>query len=391
MASTDRSDLNPAVAELLDDAFVGPVDVETAARHLWAIHDAARGHAAGVDPEPAPAQPVPSLAGRRIPRAAIPVLALVMVLSSSGVAVAASQGSLPGDVLYPVKRGSERAQLIFARDPVTRAELQLSFARTRLDEITRIAETRPQHVESLVQEITVTLDEVDQAPPEVAVQVQPLSQSIRHEAEVQIAALPPEIGERLEVATTSVPIVGTPTATTAPTAGDGATATPTTTGTPTATGSEVAAADGTEAATDPTATEGTATPTPTASDGASPTPTTDGSEEPDPDATATPADPDETPTPATGTPTGSASPGTGGGTASPGTGGQGTASPSATPTPTPTSSEGGGPVVTARPQPVENPDDGESRSEGEDEDADGSPEPTPQPGEPLGRPGTLGG
>ena len=55
MASTDRSDLNLAVAELLDDAFVGPVDVETAARHLWAIHDAARGHAAGVDPEPAPA------------------------------------------------------------------------------------------------------------------------------------------------------------------------------------------------------------------------------------------------------------------------------------------------------------------------------------------------
>lgn len=379
MASTDRSDLNPAVAEMLDDAFVGAVDVETAARHLWAIHDAARAHAAEADREPAPP---PSLAARRIPRAAIPVLALVMVLSSSGVAVAASQGSLPGDVLYPVKRGTERAQLMFARDPVTRAELQLSFARTRLDEITRIAETRPQHVESLVQEITVTLDEVDQAPPEVAVQVQPLSQSIRHEAEVQIAALPPEIGERLEVATTSVPIVGTPTTTTVPTTGTTASATPGEAGTPTAAGSEVATADGTTA---PTASEGTATPTPTASDGATPTPT--GSDDPAEEATAAPTDPDATPTPTTGTPTGSASPGTGGGTASPGTGGQGPASPSATPTPT--SSEGDGPVVTARPQPVENPDDGESRSEGEDEGG-GSPEPEPQPGEPLGRPGYLG-
>ena len=122
MSHTDHHDTDPVIAELLDDAFVGAVDVETAARHLWAIHAAAQEQEQVR--EQARPEPVPSLAGRRIPRTAVPLLALVMVMSSSGVAVAASQGSLPGDVLYPVKRGTERAQLIFARDPVTRAELQ---------------------------------------------------------------------------------------------------------------------------------------------------------------------------------------------------------------------------------------------------------------------------
>ena len=93
MDYTDRSDRNPALAELLDDAFVEPVDLDTASRHLWVIHSEAQRIASEAEDEvDAPV----SLAHRRLPRAAVPVLALVMTMSMSGVAVAASQGSLPG-------------------------------------------------------------------------------------------------------------------------------------------------------------------------------------------------------------------------------------------------------------------------------------------------------
>ncbi len=385
MSHTDHHDTDPVIAELLDDAFVGAVDVETAARHLWAIHAAAQEQEQVR--EQARPEPVPSLAGRRIPRTAVPLLALVMVMSSSGVAVAASQGSLPGDVLYPVKRGTERAQLIFARDPVTRAELQLSFARTRLAEITQIAETRPQHVDSLVAEITVTLTEVEQAPPEVAAQVQPLRESIQHEAEVQIASLPPEIGQRVEVAMTSVPTVDAAATTATTAATTASTTTPSdvaegvATATPT-TGSEVPATP----VPTPTPTAATPSPDPTTSE----EPSTDPSAEPNPEGTETEGSgsaggagsesPTATPTQPSTAPT--AASGGSGSTAQP----SGSPSPSSTPTSNSSEEESSGPVVTARPQPVENPDEGESRAEGEEP----TPEPQQEPGAPLGRPGHLG-
>jgi hypothetical protein len=196
MDHPDRPDRSPVVAELLDDAYVSPISVETAARHLWAIHKAAERLAAerALDEQAEDArwgadrhvrQPVSLAAGRRIPRAAVPLLVAVMVMSSSGMALAASQSSLPGDVLYPVKRGTETAQLIFTRNPEARAQLQLAFARARLEELRRIGQSRPQHVPALVSDITMSLTEVEQAAPEIA----PASQALRAETTEQIAAL----------------------------------------------------------------------------------------------------------------------------------------------------------------------------------------------------------
>lgn len=197
MDSSPQNNRTPAVAELLDDAFVGSVGVETAARHLWVIHmEAARleNETVGVGaPSSGSASAVPvrrersmrNWALRMAPRAAMPVLALMMVLSTSGVALAASQRSLPGDVLYPVKRGSETAQLILTRNTTARVELRLSFARNRLDEIRQIGQTRPEHIPDLVTAIADSLDEVERTAPEVS----GASEQIRRQTGEQLAQL----------------------------------------------------------------------------------------------------------------------------------------------------------------------------------------------------------
>src|SRR5436305_8024166 len=60
-------------------------------------------------------------------------------LMAAGVtAAAASGGSLPGDPLYGVKLGIERAQLAVTQDSGQRAQLQLHFADVRLQEAQRL-------------------------------------------------------------------------------------------------------------------------------------------------------------------------------------------------------------------------------------------------------------
>lgn len=389
MDHTDRADRNPAIAELLDDAFVAPVDVDTASRHLWVIHSeaarmaeaAASESAAEVVAEADALLRAPdarlSLSRRGLPRAAVPVLALMILMSFSGVAVAASHNSLPGDALYMVKRGTERAQLIFVRDPVTRAELQLSFARTRLAEIERIADTRPQHVANLVAEIAVTLDEVDKAPPEVAQRVQPVSDSIRLETTQSIAVLdlPSNFNDDVAVAMTST---AAPTATAS-----------TATAVPTAGSTSAVPVEGTSplASVEPKDTDGdgvpdtpaSAVPNPTAQ----PEPEADGTEvdgQPSPDAEA--SDPDDDPSvDPSATPTPSASPTpseSGNPSAGPSTG------PSGQPSTGPSNGESAppatsGPVVTPRPQASELDESGQSRSDDEDAEAEGSDAPQAGP------------
>jgi uncharacterized protein DUF5667 len=66
-------------------------------------------------------------------RAAVAIVAMVGVLAVSGIA-AASEGSAPGDALYGFKRSTERARLAMAGSDVSRGQLSLDFARTRLIE-----------------------------------------------------------------------------------------------------------------------------------------------------------------------------------------------------------------------------------------------------------------
>jgi hypothetical protein len=69
--------------------------------------------------------------------AVVVVMLACLVLGSSGIAYA-SQGTLPGDTLYPVKLGLEQAELLVNQDPVDEVRLHLQFSQNRLDEIEQL-------------------------------------------------------------------------------------------------------------------------------------------------------------------------------------------------------------------------------------------------------------
>jgi hypothetical protein len=79
--------------------------------------------------------------GRRIrARGAIVIGVAAGAMAVSGIS-AASENAAPGDALYGVKRSTERAQLAMAGSDVTRGQLSLDFARTRLAEAGALAGT----------------------------------------------------------------------------------------------------------------------------------------------------------------------------------------------------------------------------------------------------------
>jgi hypothetical protein len=72
------------------------------------------------------------------------VLVVVLVVSALGTGTAyASQSSLPGEVLYPVKIATENVRRTFTFDDDARIELELSFADTRLEEMEALVSKNP--------------------------------------------------------------------------------------------------------------------------------------------------------------------------------------------------------------------------------------------------------
>jgi hypothetical protein len=65
---------------------------------------------------------------------------LGLMLASGGTVAYASQGSQPGQVLYPVKLISENVRLELASTPQTRFALNMEFAGRRLDEIDKLVQ-----------------------------------------------------------------------------------------------------------------------------------------------------------------------------------------------------------------------------------------------------------
>jgi hypothetical protein len=97
------------------------------------------GRTARVAEEPGPARH--GAASRRPTRirtrGAVIVGVAVGAIAVSGMS-AASENALPGDALYGVKRSTERAQLALASSDVTRGQLYLDFANTRMAEATAV-------------------------------------------------------------------------------------------------------------------------------------------------------------------------------------------------------------------------------------------------------------
>jgi len=75
---------------------------------------------------------------KSLSRRAIVVFAAVFLLGGS-VALASTR-SLPGSILYPVKLGLERAQLILTPSPSKKARLNLEFSRRRMIEVRQLIE-----------------------------------------------------------------------------------------------------------------------------------------------------------------------------------------------------------------------------------------------------------
>jgi hypothetical protein len=70
-----------------------------------------------------------------VPRLAVILAVVLFALSSIGGTVYAAQGSLPDDLLYPVKTLVEDIQVGLETDPEDRLDLYASFASRRLQEI----------------------------------------------------------------------------------------------------------------------------------------------------------------------------------------------------------------------------------------------------------------
>ncbi|MBM3143128.1 MAG: hypothetical protein FJ005_08860 [Chloroflexi bacterium] len=77
---------------------------------------------------------------RRFSMIGIIVAAIMAVSTLGGGTAYASQDSLPGNILYPVKLGTEQARMMLPGDDVAKAERALSFAGRRVQEMTALAE-----------------------------------------------------------------------------------------------------------------------------------------------------------------------------------------------------------------------------------------------------------
>lgn len=69
----------------------------------------------------------------------LPLLIIVSLLGGGAGATYASQSSLPGEVLYPVKLVTERAQVALTVDDTREAALHLRFSSKRLEEVEELA------------------------------------------------------------------------------------------------------------------------------------------------------------------------------------------------------------------------------------------------------------
>jgi uncharacterized protein DUF5666/uncharacterized protein DUF5667 len=83
-----------------------------------------------------PVSPSRSRVGRwPMPRAAVALAALALVVAGTYGVVGASTRSLPGDVLYGVKRTVEQTQLLLAPNEDSRARLETEFDERRAEEV----------------------------------------------------------------------------------------------------------------------------------------------------------------------------------------------------------------------------------------------------------------
>jgi len=99
------------------------------------------------------------------PAFAIALLIIILISSLATVGViSASQNSLPGDLLYPVKTALEKTQYTFTAGSESRTKLSIKFATQRIDEFTRLIDKseKKEEIEKTVKKFTQELVTVQQ-------------------------------------------------------------------------------------------------------------------------------------------------------------------------------------------------------------------------------------
>jgi hypothetical protein len=101
-------------------------------------------------------------------RWAMAVAALVLAFLLGAAAVTASAGSVPGDLLYPVKTMVEGVQIAMTRDPAERATLHMTWSQRRVMELKILLQERGQVNTTLVEasrsEALAALQEIARLP-----------------------------------------------------------------------------------------------------------------------------------------------------------------------------------------------------------------------------------
>jgi len=87
------------------------------------------------------------------------VTALLMLLTGAGGSVVLAADSLPGDLLYPVKLVMEDVRLFLTADPADRAELAMTFAGQRIEEMQRLATQGELVPDSVIARLTHQMEE----------------------------------------------------------------------------------------------------------------------------------------------------------------------------------------------------------------------------------------
>ena len=104
-------------------------------------------------------------------------VALFLALASVGGSVYASQNSLPGDALYPVKTLVENVQLRLENDPEDRIQLYSSFAHRRIQEIQVLLENGEHVPHSALTRLELHTDKMLQET--AALREQPLERALQ--------------------------------------------------------------------------------------------------------------------------------------------------------------------------------------------------------------------
>lgn len=84
------------------------------------------------------------------------------VVSATGSMAVASQGALPGDALYPVKRAIENAQTNLQRDDASKSRSLLEHAQARLDELEQLT-ARDRDADQITATLQDFTDQIDEA------------------------------------------------------------------------------------------------------------------------------------------------------------------------------------------------------------------------------------